>query len=178
MLFEHQGISRTLRSIGFGALAASAVWLTSGLSLAEPAPAARSFMLIGYGLVLGLDDTGDSLQTSPLTTQSLKALLARQHAQSEDLSVFDHRVAAVIVTASFRLEPTDAAPVDLRVSSMVDATSLEGGRLARTSLMGPDGKIYVVGEGVLAPCQDAPVYGAFDARLSGCIVGGGVKTPP
>ena len=96
----------------------------------------RENMLVGYGLVVGLNGTGDSLRNSPFTRQSLEAMLERLGVNVRDANLNTKNVAAVMVTA--KLPPFAAAgtPIDVSVSAMGDAKSLQGGSLLVTTSNG------------------------------------------
>lgn len=110
----------------------------------------RDNMLVGYGLVVGLNGTGDSLRNAPFTRQSLEAMLERLGVNTRDANLNTKNVAAVMVTA--RLPPFAAtgSPIDASVSAMGDAKSLQGGTLLVTPLMGADGQAYAVAQGTVA----------------------------
>lgn len=108
----------------------------------------RSNQLVGYGLVIGLNGTGDG-KGSP-TAASLANMLQRfdQTIRAVDLKV--KNVAAVIVTADLPAFMSPGGRIDVVVSSLGDATSLQGGTLLQTPLMGADGKVYAVSQGQLS----------------------------
>jgi flagellar P-ring protein precursor FlgI len=108
---------------------------------------ARDNQLIGYGLVVGLQGTGDSLRNSPFTEQSLRAMLQNLGISTEGGATRANNVAAVIVTASLPPFASIGSRVDVSVSSLGDATSLRGGTLVMTSLAGADGQVYAVAQG-------------------------------
>jgi len=110
---------------------------------------ARHNQLVGYGLVVGLDGTGDTRQTV-FTTQSLASMLTRLGLQVSPLAMRVKNVAAVMVTVDLPpfLKPGDR--VDALVSSVGDASSLQGGLLIQTPLQGADGKVYAVAQGPLS----------------------------
>ena len=109
----------------------------------------RENMLMGYGLVVGLNGSGDSLRNAPFTKQSLEAMLERLGVNTRDANLNTKNVAAVMVTA--KLPPFVAAgtPIDTTISAMGDAKSLQGGTLLVTSLMGADGQVYAVAQGTV-----------------------------
>ncbi len=102
--------------------------------------------LLGYGLVVGLSGTGDG-QTSAFTVNSLAAMLERLGVTVDASQVKLKNVAAVVVTG--KLEPGAAAgtPLDITVSSLGDASSLEGGQLIMTPLKAADGLVYALAQG-------------------------------
>jgi flagellar P-ring protein precursor FlgI len=110
---------------------------------------ARDNQLVGYGLVIGLAGTGDSLRNSPFTEQSIRAMLQNLGIATEGGQARAKNVAAVIVTANMPPFVQSGARIDIGVSSMGDATSLQGGTLIMTPLKAADGEIYAVGQGAV-----------------------------
>ena len=108
---------------------------------------ARDNQLIGYGLVIGLAGTGDSLRNSPFTEQSIRAMLQNLGIATEGGQARAKNVAAVIVTANLPAFVQSGSRIDVSVSSMGDATALTGGTLVMTPLRAPDGEIYAVAQG-------------------------------
>lgn len=113
----------------------------------------RDNQLLGYGLVMGLNGTGDDIKKSVFTRQALINLVQRL-GMSITPDVFNRmktdNVAAVMVTADLPPFARPGARIDIVVSTMGDATSLSGGTLLMTPLKGPDGKTYAVAQGALA----------------------------
>lgn len=112
----------------------------------------RQNQLIGYGLVVGLNNTGDSLQNIPFTKQSLQAMLERLgvNIRNSPTPVKTGNVAAVMVTANLPSFGTQGTRIDVTVSALGDAKSLNGGTLLVTPLLGADGNVYAVAQGSLA----------------------------
>jgi flagellar P-ring protein FlgI len=110
----------------------------------------RQNQLIGYGLVVGLNGTGDTLQNTPFTKQSIQAMLERMGVNIRGAQIRTGNVAAVMVTANLPPFATQGTRIDVTVSSLGDATSLAGGSLILTPLAGADNQIYAVGQGPLA----------------------------
>ncbi|MGN6550218.1 MAG: flagellar basal body P-ring protein FlgI [Pararhizobium sp.] len=110
---------------------------------------ARDNQLIGYGLVVGLQGTGDGLRNSPFTEQSLRAMLENLGIATEGGQTRANNIAAVLVTATLPPFASKGSRIDISVGSLGDATSLRGGTLVMTSLTGADGKIYAVAQGDL-----------------------------
>jgi len=108
----------------------------------------RGNQLLGYGMVVGLDGTGDKDQTK-FTVQSLANLMARQGVSIDPKAVKVKNVAAVMVTAELPPFAKPGQKIDITVSSMGDAKSLAGGTLLMTPLQGPDNQIYAVAQGPL-----------------------------
>lgn len=106
----------------------------------------RDNQVIGYGLVVGLDGTGDRDNTE-FTVQSLSSLLAKMGIGVDVDAIRVRNVAAVMVTATLPPFARTGSRLDTVVSSMGDASSLEGGTLLMTPLFGPDGEIYAIAQG-------------------------------
>jgi flagellar P-ring protein precursor FlgI len=107
----------------------------------------RDNMLVGYGLVVGLDGTGDSLRNSPFTKQSLEAMLERLGVNTRASDMKTQNVAAVMVTASLPPFGRRGSRIDVTVSAMGDAKGLRGGTLLVTPLLGADGEAYAIAQG-------------------------------
>ncbi|HEY0901129.1 MAG TPA: flagellar basal body P-ring protein FlgI [Micavibrio sp.] len=110
----------------------------------------RDNQLVGYGLVVGLNGTGDSLKNSPYTRQSLIAMLERLGVNVKGQNLNAGNVAAVMVTATLPPFMNQGARIDVTVSSLGNAKSLQGGTLLVTPLLGADGEAYVVAQGPVA----------------------------
>lgn len=110
----------------------------------------RDNQLVGYGLVVGLNGTGDSLKNSPYTRQSLIAMLERLGVNVKGQNLNAGNVAAVMVTATLPPFLNQGARIDVTVSSLGNAKSLQGGTLLVTPLLGADGEVYVVAQGPVA----------------------------
>ena len=107
----------------------------------------RTNQLVGYGLVVGLAGTGDSLRNSPFTRQSLEGMMERLGVNIRDANANTKNIAAVMVTAELPPFATPGSRLDVSVSTMGDAKSLLGGTLLVTSLQGADGQVYAVAQG-------------------------------
>jgi flagellar P-ring protein precursor FlgI len=129
----------------------------------------RDNLLIGYGLVVGLNGSGDSLTNSPFTETSLVGMLERLGINTRGSSMKTKNVAAVMVTATLPPFSAQGSKVDVVVSTLGDAKSLSGGTLLVTPLLGADGEVYAVAQGALA-------VGGFAAEGQGTSVTKGVPT--
>jgi flagellar P-ring protein FlgI len=110
----------------------------------------RSNQLIGYGLVVGLDGTGDQTTQTPFTTQSLNAMLQQMGVTvPPGTSMQLRNVASVMITAVLPAFAQPGQAIDINVSSMGNAKSLRGGTLIATPLKGADGQIYAMAQGNL-----------------------------
>ncbi|MBX9741237.1 MAG: flagellar basal body P-ring protein FlgI [Beijerinckiaceae bacterium] len=110
----------------------------------------RDNQLVGYGLVVGLNGTGDSLRNSVFTEQSLQSMLDRMGVSVRNGTLRTRNVAAVIITADLPAFAGRGSRVDVTVSSLGDATSLMGGTLVITPMAGVDGVTYAVAQGQVA----------------------------
>ena len=130
----------------------------------------RDNMLMGYGLVVGLNGTGDKLQNNAFTEQSLIGFLERQGVNTRGIQLKSKNVAAVTVTAKLPPFSRAGSHIDIGISAMGDAKSLQGGTLLATSLLGPDGNVYAVAQGPIT-------IGGFEASgQSGTSITKGVPT--
>ncbi len=109
---------------------------------------ARDNAIFGYGLVVGLSGTGDSERVL-FTAQSMSGMLGRIGVRVSPEQVRSRNVAAVMVTATLPAYARPGGRLDLTVSSLGDARSLEGGVLVLTPLLGPDGQVYAVAQGAV-----------------------------
>jgi flagellar P-ring protein precursor FlgI len=107
----------------------------------------RDNVLVGYGLVVGLNGTGDSLGNSPFTEQSLSAMLERLGVSVKGQNLNTGNVAAVMVTATLPPFTNQGSRIDVSVAALGDSSSLQGGTLLVTPLMGADGEVYAVAQG-------------------------------
>ena len=110
----------------------------------------RDNSLYGYGLVIGLNGTGDKSTASPFTPQAIASMLLRLGIAVPVERLDGKNVAAVMVTAKLPPFAKPGATVDVTVSSLGDATTLQGGTLLLTPLQGPDGRVYALAQGALS----------------------------
>lgn len=136
----------------------------------------RSNDLLGYGLVVGLNGTGDGLRNAPFTEDTMSNLLERLGVNVTGEQFRPKNVAAVIVTARLPAFARAGATIDVSVSAIGDASSLLGGTLVMTPLNGADGTIYAVAQGsILAGGAVAEGDAAKEVRgvpTAGVIPGG------
>ena len=107
----------------------------------------RENQLVGYGLVVGLNGTGDGLNNSPFTEQSLIAMLERLGVNIRGQNMNTGNVAAVMVTSTLPPFTNQGSRIDVNVSALGDASSLLGGTLLVTPLIAADGEVYAVAQG-------------------------------
>jgi len=175
-LIGENGMTRTSK---LARVALAAAWALTVLAL--PAQAAsrikdlanvegvRQNQLIGYGLVVGLNGSGDTINNSPFTKQSLTAMLERLGVNIRGQTLRTGNVAAVMVTGNLPAFSTQGTRLDVTVSALGDAKSLQGGTLLVTPLLGADGNVYAVAQGSLS-------IGGFSAQGDAASVTKGVPT--
>jgi len=129
----------------------------------------RDNMLVGYGLVVGLNGSGDSLTNAPFTGKSLVGMLERLGVNTRGDNMKTKNVAAVMVTATLPPFAAQGSKIDIAVSTLGDAKSLQGGMLLVTPLLGADGEVYAVAQGAVS-------VGGFSAEGAGQSVTKGVPT--
>jgi len=129
----------------------------------------RDNQLVGYGLVVGLNGTGDSLNNSPFTKQSLQAMLERLGVNTRGENMRTANVAAVMVTANLPAFSTQGSRLDVNVAALGDAKSLQGGTLLVTSLLGADGEVYAIAQGSVT-------INGFKAEGESAVIISGVPT--
>src|SRR3978361_1058933 len=110
----------------------------------------RQNQLIGYGLVVGLNGSGDTLNNIPFTKQSLQAMLERMGVNIRGATIRTGNVAAVMVTGNLPPFGTQGTRMDVTVSALGDSKNLQGGTLLFTPLLGADGNVYAVAQGSVA----------------------------
>ncbi len=130
--------------LSFGSLAALADRVKDIATLAG----VRTNQLVGYGLVVGLSGTGDNNLT--LTLQSMQAMLSRFGMTADQSGLSGANAAAVMVTADLAPFMKPGQPLDVTVSALGGASSLRGGTLLMTPLLGADGQTYAIAQGNLA----------------------------
>ncbi len=107
----------------------------------------RENQLVGYGIVVGLNGTGDDLESAVFTRESLIGMLERLGVNARDEDLETDNVAAVMVTASLPPFARQGTEIDVTISALGDATSLQGGTLLVTPMVGADGEVYAVAQG-------------------------------
>jgi len=129
----------------------------------------RDNLLMGYGLVVGLNGTGDKLKNNEFTSQSLIAFLERQGVNTRGTELKSKNIAAVTVTAKLPPFSRSGNKINVSVSAMGDARSLQGGILLATSLYGADGEVYSVAQGAIS-------IAGYEAGGGGTTITKGVPT--
>ncbi|MBN9002508.1 MAG: flagellar basal body P-ring protein FlgI [Rhizobiales bacterium] len=161
-------IGMALLALGV-ALPPTAALATSRIKDLANIEGVRQNQLIGYGLVVGLNGTGDTLNNIPFTKQSLQAMLERMGVNIRGATIRTGNVAAVMVTGNLPAFGTQGTRMDVTVSALGDAKSLQGGTLLVTPLLGADGNVYAVAQGSLA-------IGGFSAEGAAASITKGVPT--
>jgi flagellar P-ring protein precursor FlgI len=110
----------------------------------------RENQLLGYGVVVGVRGTGDSLRNCAFTRQSLESMMERLGINTRNSTLNTSNAAAVMVTANLPPFSTAGSRIDVTVSAICDSESLEGGQLIATPLLGADGEVYALAQGSVA----------------------------
>lgn len=147
-----------------GAIFASAAFAEARIKDVARVLGIRDNSLYGYGLVIGLNGTGDKSSSSPFTPQAIASMLLRLGIAVPIERLDGKNVAAVIVTAKLPPFSKPGSTVDVTVSSLGDSSTLQGGTLLLTPLQGPDGRVYALAQGPLS------VGGSAAAGASGDTV--------
>ncbi len=139
----------------------------------------RDNLLVGKGLVVGLSGTGDNLKNSVFTQQALVSLLDKLGTNSHGADFKTKNIAAVIVTANLSPFMRHGSRIDVSVSALGDAKSLNGGILIATSLLASDGRVYAVAQGPLEiqkfyPVSDDVKTKPNNVETKGIIRGGAI----
>ncbi len=163
-------LTALLVPLALGALIAGPASAQSRIKDIASIEGVRTNQLVGYGLVVGLNGTGDSLRNCPFTRQSLEGMTERLGINIRGTNANSKNLAAIMVTAELPPFATPGSRVDVSVSSLCDAKSLLGGTLLVTSLQGADGNVYAVAQGSV---QTGSVSGS---GASGSSVTRGVPT--
>tara|TARA_B100000676_G_scaffold313258_1_gene392773 strand:+ start:3434 stop:4594 length:1161 start_codon:yes stop_codon:yes gene_type:complete len=139
----------------FGLIAAVLTWTNAAFAQSRikdivDIEGVRENILIGYGLVVGLNGTGDTLASNVFTKQSLIGMLERLGVNANDNALDAKNVAAVMVTAQLPAFARQGVKIDVSVSALGNSSSLLGGTLLVTPMLGADGEVYAVAQGTLA----------------------------
>ncbi|WP_294056673.1 flagellar basal body P-ring protein FlgI [Sphingomonas sp.] len=133
-----------------GAMSAPAAAQTTRIKDIVDVENVRENQLVGYGLVVGLAGTGDRIRNVPFTEESMQAMLERMGVNTRGTQMKTQNVAAVSITATMPAFARSGSKIDVQVSALGDATSLQGGTLIASSLRAMDGEIYAVAQGPVA----------------------------
>ncbi len=110
----------------------------------------RENQLLGYGIVVGVNGTGDSLRNCAMTRQAIEAMMERLGSNTRNATLNTKNIAAVMVTANLPPFAASGSRIDVTISAMCDSGSLEGGTLIATPMQGADGEVYAVAQGSVA----------------------------
>ncbi len=129
----------------------------------------RDNQLVGYGLVVGLNGTGDNIKSVDFTKESLISMLDKIGINARGGQIKAKNIAAVMVTANLPPFAKQGSRIDVMVSALGDAKNLQGGTLIATSLVGANGEVYAMAQGPIA-------VGAVSAQTTGASLTKGVPT--
>lgn len=138
----------------------------------------RDNLLMGYGLVVGLNGTGDNLKNSVFTQRELENLLSKVGINTRGSTIKTKNIAAVTVTATLPPFIKNGNRIDIKISTLGDATNLSGGILLATPLLGADGEVYVLAQGEVSIAGIEPHKRSRatnrGVKTSGFIISGGI----
>lgn len=129
----------------------------------------RDNQLVGYGLVVGLNGTGDNIKSVNFTRESLISMLDQLGINARDGQLKSKNIAAVMVTGSLPAFARQGSRIDVMVSALGDAKSLQGGTLLATPMNAADGEVYAVAQGQIAT-------GSISASGANATISKGVPT--
>ena len=134
----------------------------------------RENQLVGYGIVVGLNGTGDDIESAIFTRESLIGMLERLGVNARDEELETENVAAVMVTANLPPFARQGSEIDVTISALGDATSLQGGTLLVTPMMGADNEVYAVAQGQIT-IGGFSAAGAAESILRGVPTSGRIS---
>ena len=140
---------------------------------------ARENLLVGHGLVVGLSGTGDNLKNTVFTEKGLTDFLERLGVNVQGANIKTKNIAAVTVTATLPAFARLGTRIDVKVSALGDAKSLNGGILLASPLLGADGNVYAVAQGAVSISDFTPISGDVKTKsnlvqTNGYIQSGGI----
>lgn len=140
---------------------------------------ARENLLVGHGLVVGLNGTGDNLKNTVFTEKGLTDFLERLGVNVQGANIKTKNIAAVTVTATLPAFARLGTRIDVKVSALGDCKSLKGGILLASPLLGADGNVYAVAQGAVSLSDFTPVSGEVKTKsnmveTNGYIQSGGI----
>ncbi|MEM7169534.1 MAG: flagellar basal body P-ring protein FlgI [Pseudomonadota bacterium] len=150
-------------------LATAPAWAQTRIKDVVEFEGVRDNQLVGYGLVVGLNGTGDDLDAAVFTRESLIGMLQRLGVNAREANLDTDNVAAVMVTADLPPFARQGSRIDVNISALGDAESLLGGTLLVTPLLAADGEVYAVAQGPIA-------VGGFTAQGNAETITKGVPT--
>lgn len=149
-------LTKTLKNLAFmGAIAVNLIAVNSAFAVSRIKDIAdfegvRDNQLVGYGLIVGLNGTGDNIKSVDFAKESLISMLDQVGVNARDGQIKAKNVAAVMVTANLPAFARQGSRIDVTVSALGDAKNLLGGTLIATPLKGADGEVYAVAQGTVA----------------------------
>ncbi len=137
---------------------------------------ARENILVGQGLVVGLNGTGDNLKNTVFTKAGLTDFLERLGVNVQGADIKTKNIAAVTVTANLPAFARRGTKIDVKISALGDAKSLKGGTLLATPLLGADGNVYAVAQGAIAISDFTPVSGNVKTKSNSVETNGYIQS--
>ena len=136
----------------------------------------RDNLLVGYGLVAGLNNTGDNLQNAVFTQQGLTDFLERLGVNMQGANLKTKNIAAVMVTANLPPFARQGSRIDVKVSAIGDSKSIRGGTLLATPLLAANGDVYAVAQGHVAIPDFTPASDEVKTRSSSVDTNGFIQS--
>lgn len=136
----------------------------------------RDNLLVGYGLVAGLNNTGDNLQNAVFTQQGLTDFLERLGVNMQGANLKTKNIAAVMVTANLPPFARQGSRIDVKVSAIGDSKSIRGGTLLATPLLAANGDVYAVAQGHVAIPDFTPASDDVKTRSSSVDTNGFIQS--
>ncbi len=137
---------------------------------------ARENILVGQGLVVGLNGTGDNLKNTVFTKAGLTDFLERLGVNVQGADIKTKNIAAVTVTANLPAFARRGTKIDVKISALGDSKSLKGGTLLATPLLGADGNVYAVAQGAIAISDFTPVSGNVKTKSNSVETNGYIQS--
>jgi flagellar P-ring protein precursor FlgI len=134
----------------------------------------RDNILVGYGLVVGLNGTGDNLNNAVFTQKGLTDFLERLGISTRGANLKTKNIAAVTVTATLPPFSRQGTKININISTLGDAKSLEGGTLLATPMRAADGEIYAVGQGPVTISQFIPYNNGIKTKSKSVTTNGSI----
>ncbi len=175
-LFKKISCTKYLIAAFFSVLATTNVNAETRIKDIAAVEGVRENLLVGNGLVVGLSGTGDNLQNTVFTEKGLTDFLERLGVNVQGANIKTKNIASVTVTTSLPPFARQGSRIDVKVSAMGDAKSLQGGTLLATPLVGADGNVYAVAQGSVTISEFTPSSGDVKTKNKGVLTNGYIQS--
>jgi flagellar P-ring protein FlgI len=173
---KRSGIVKKVVTLLFIALLPFASSATTRIKDIAAVEGVRENLLVGHGLVVGLNGTGDNLKNTVFTEKGLTDFLERLGVNVQGANIKTKNIAAVTVTASLPAFSRLGNRIDVKVSALGDSKSLKGGTLLATPLLGADGNVYAVAQGPVAIAEFIPNSGEVKTKSNAVLTNGYIQS--